>query len=1007
MAIDLALHPGSDSWPEGETERHELATEWILQSLESPPTYELQRWPEPYVPQTRTSSIFWPSGRVEPSGPLPESWPERSVSGTSARLREIHENTAIWRHNRECYPNWLVLPFDAAPRMRALTDSWEQVIVKVLPDFGDAVERLDVLRELVWRRETLLDPLLEESAGPLLEVFDDVDPHSRTVGGESRNDVDWETVTAQWKTVATYLVTSARQNFDRETFGLRVARLKPFYSGDHELRQRMHHEECLWALNWQEWKRLEELLSKWELSGEDHGWRLRKAALLIELGDVEEALRLIDKVIEAVRGWRSDPASMAAPSMEAWALWLRHLLAGDPFGPPYERWREFAPYRCDLLGDIRHHETSAAGPSDRAKSKPFELGTLPGKTISFSNVPGIRAKAALRAVRFSEVAGVPSAVFGRVQYAVGSNLLKAAADALRPYVPEWTARLTARCAAGASDEGLAKVFSRSGVAFLEQELVHDLAERQRSLVEQALERLPPSRGGVEAEYWRARLGAAMEALSRCVVRLDSHEVEEVLELAKRLYGDARVTADLSFWDALRNLLQRSWEALPRTTQERHVLDLLGLPIVGLDDFSVGRPVAKFREPAWILERPSDDRRCPAPERSEENAQQWRAVVDLLIRALEAGGEARERASGRLSVMASWKRFTVAEEIGLAAALWGSSWQQTSMLPENTKLRPWVFAKLPEPKPGVALERLRASWGDRLDWSQVGQEAHEKLLANAGDALAALRQRGVRLALTSDEVEVLRMAVERWAESDLHPILPWEASEKARPRAEALYGVATLLLKFEVSPVAARALGQRVRQERDAETPAYQLTPGILRSDGAQLDALASLLRTGLASTVRAALDSAASGLFLWLREARRSEPFVPAVPEEVLAEIGVILANRRWPSISSALQIAAWVYGDGSAEQRAVLRAPLLESLGQFIEELVYEEDFDQHPFFKRPWVDHEEVDVPLLRWRCAKLAMAMEAAGLGEEPVVARWIREAERDPLPEMRYIAEGWEG
>ncbi len=1007
MAIDLALHPGSDSWPEGETERHELATEWILQSLESPPTYELQRWPEPYVPETRISSILWPTGRVEPSGPLPESWPERSVSGTAARLREIHENTAIWRHNRECYPNWLVLPFDAAPRMRALTDSWEQVIVKVLPESGDAVERLDVLRELVWRRETLLDPLLEELAGPLLEVFDDVDPHSRTVGGESRNDVDWETVTAQWKTVATYLVTSARQNFDRETFGLRVARLKPFYSGDHELRQRMHHEECLWALNRQEWKRLEELLSKWELSGEDHGWRLRKAALLIELGDVEEALRLIDEVIEAVRGWRSDPASMAAPSMEAWALWLRHLLAGDPFGPPYERWREFAPYRCDLLGDIRHHETAAAGPSDRPKSKPFELGTLPGKTISFSNVPGIRAKAALRAVRFSEVAGVPSAVFGRVQYAVGSNLLKAASDALRPYVPEWTARLTARCAAGASDEGLAKVFSRSGVAFLEQEFVHDLAERQRSLVEQALERLPPSRGGVEAEYWRARLGAAMEALSRCVVRLGPHEVEEVLELAKRLYGDARVTADLSFWDALRNLLQRSWEALPRATQERHVLDLLGLPIVGLDDFSVGRPVAKFREPAWILERSSDDRRCPAPARSEENAQQWRAVVDLLIRALEAGGEARERASGRLSVMAPWKRFTAAEESGLAAALWGSSWQQTSMLPENTKLRPWVFAKLPEPKSGVALERLRASWSDRHDWSQVGQEAHEKLLANAGDALAALRQRGVRVALTSDEVEVLRMAVERWAESDLHPVLPWEASEKARPRAEALYGVATLLLEFRVSPVAARALGQRVRQERDAETPAYQLTPGILRSDGAQLDALASLLRTGLASTVRAALDSAASGLFLWLREASRSEPFVPAVPEEVLAEIGVVLANRRWPSISSALQIAAWVYGDGSAEQRAVLRAPLLESLGRFIEELVYEEDFDQHPFFKRPWVDHEEVDVPLLRWRCAKLAIAMEAAGLGEEPVVARWIREAERDPLPEMRYIAEGWEG
>ena len=173
--------------------------------------------------------------------------------------------------------------------MRGLTDSWEKVVVATLPEIGDAVERLPVLRELVWRRETLLDPLLRELEAPLLELFDEIDCVSRTIGGQRRDEPDWGTVTEQWKAVAAYLVTSARHSFDRDAFDLRVARLEPFLAEDHELRHRVHHEECLWALNKQDWGRLEQRLGRWELDDRDPAWRLRKAALLIELNKTGEA----------------------------------------------------------------------------------------------------------------------------------------------------------------------------------------------------------------------------------------------------------------------------------------------------------------------------------------------------------------------------------------------------------------------------------------------------------------------------------------------------------------------------------------------------------------------------------------------------------------------------------------------------------------------------------------------------------------------------------------------
>ena len=1004
VPIDLSLHPSAGTWPECRSKRYELVTEWILQSLEASQSYEFRRWPEPETAEVRPSG-FELTKPAPPHGPRPEPWPDSSASDEDERLEKVKKNTAIWRHNRECYPNWLVLPFDAAPKMRALTDSWEEIIVEALPDLGDAAERLSVLRELVWRRGTLLDPLLRELEAPLLELFDEIDCVSRTIGGQRRDELEWGAVTEQWKAVAAYLVTSARHSFDRGTFDLRVARLEPFLAEDYELSQRLHHEECLWALNKQDWGRLEQLLSRWELGDGDPAWHLRKAALLIELNETEAALRLIDEVIEAVRGWRADTASMAEPSMEAWALWLRHVLAGDPFGPAYERWREFAVYRCDLLRDIRRHERAIAGSAKKVKPRPFDLGAVPGRTIGFSNVPSLRAKAALRAIRFTELAGVPPAVFGELQYGVGNGLLAAAGDALRPYVPEWTIRLTARCSTGRSDENTDQVLSRSRMAFLERDLVRELAAAQRALIARALEHVPPKRGGIEAGFWRVRLGVGMEILSRCVARLAADEVEEVLELAKELYGDARVTADLVFWEPLRNLLRRSWEALPGPAQSQHVLGLLSLPIVGFDGFSVDRPVVNFREPAWLMDEGPSQRGCPPPQRSVATEEQWASVVDLVARALSCGGEARKRAMARLAKLAAWGRLTSSEEQRLASSLWGSDWNQNSNLPKEAGVHPWVFALLPQPRTGLALDRLRASWGEPMEWGGQPHDSLEKFLGSVGSALGGLRSHDSDVTLLEEEKDVLRAAVEQWAEVSASPPLSWETHE-VEARWGATRAVAELLLRFTVSEAAAIKLGQRVKRFRHAEVPAYELVPGTLNSAPEQLEELAWTLRLGLSSTVSKQLVSAVHGLFLWLEAIKNGAPPLPAIPIPVLREVGVIVANRRWDALSHALGISEWVFREGTEEQQHVLREPLLEGLGRLLQELVYEEDVDEHPFIKRPWVDHEEVDVPFLRWRCALAARAMRAAGLDDEPVVGRWLEKAEKDPFPEMRLVAKEWE-
>ena len=50
-------------------------------------------------------------------------------------------------------------------------------------------------------------------------------------------------------------------------------------------------------------------------------------------------------------------------------------------------------------------------------------------------------------------------------------------------------------------------------------------------------------------------------------------------------------------------------------------------------------------------------------------------------------------------------------------------------------------------------------------------------------------------------------------------------------------------------------------------------------------------------------------------------------------------------------------------------------------------------------WQHDEDVDVPLLRWGCTHLAIAMAGNGLDAEPAFARWVGNASQNPLPEVR--------
>ena len=412
---------------------------------------------------------------------------------------------------------------------------------------------------------------------------------------------------------------------------------------------------------------------------------------------------------------------------------------------------------------------------------------------------------------------------------------------------------------------------------------------------------------------------------------------------------------------------------------------------------------RYPDPGVLVNRDSEIR---LPERCGDNEAEWRAVVTLLHRALRTGGEARERAAIRLGPVARQGILTNAETSELADALWAAENVATGYLPTNTTLYDWAFLLLPEPETGLAARRFRRKWlsrdvvQSRHDLSRSGGTIRvefgsspddpaklEDRLWYLGNAVAASRAHGGSLDLTDVERDRVVDLVSQWANSPVnnHPY-DLIRSQMQRYLRWGLEGLVPILSRNEIPEPVGEALFQKFKELTESGTPAFGPIGGLVRVLPHRVAELAAWLRTGLASGSRDMASVALSGLSSWIQMSNSSDLSVHSPPEDILREVGVIIAARRKESLSAALQIAKQVFDDGNDDQRDVILNFTLDGLEYLAEELRYD-------------TENDDIDVPNLRWRCTQLASSMSNAGFSCRPAVVRWLELAPTDPFPEIR--------
>ena len=634
------------------------------------------------------------------------------------------------------------------------------------------------------------------------------------------------------------------------------------------------------------------------------------------------------------------------------------------------------------------------GESALDKGPLFDLGMVRMPGLSFSNAEIWQWSAAHRAVRLAEVAGLPPSV--EITTVAAKNMLLAARRLWR-HEPEFAARLVLRASNSDSCDTLNFVLSRARVAVIPDEAVQRLANtcirgiefiRRRIVVSDALAR----------DYSRKRLVVLMEALSRFVLRMESQELDSIWSKVIGWYSHSDIAATMRVERAVWNLLLRTWEALPDSIREDRVLDLFEAPIVGMDGFAVQgvgdagkrRLATNYPDTYAVLARHGS----PPVARTKATNSRRAEIVRNLVRALKGDEETRKRAALRTLQLENVVKLSAGERSRISKALWGVGFVEHDELPSGTDLFDWAFLVLPEPKKGLAEKQFRAKWLD--EDSLAEPKDYWETFWQVGFAIRNLRVRGKPFPLSEQEQSRLADAIKQWSEEPVPASLrrltgasadffPGGADDQIR---KALSGLCHILVAIDIPQEVVQQLYTKAMKLNESAMPARSLYAGFARLLPHLLDDIVHEMKVALASDVSRIAVDASVGLAFWLRRASDENAVVVSPPIELVREIGVIVAARRKAALAISLRMADWIFAHGCDKQRDAIAPLVAEGLEKLHKKLQYGE------------LQDEDFDVPLLRWRCAQLALSMIEKGYDANDAVIRWSREAANDPLPEVRH-------
>jgi SIR2-like domain len=623
-------------------QRHRLAIELFLQAL----NFEGNSKPKPHE---------WKPEDLHRQQVTPDDYmrqfkePEYAASLLTAQLESL-------RISRESYPGWLVCP--PSVRLQILHQLNASFLTAKSVAALSSDDRAKLLYETAWRYSVTLEYIPDWLAEAMARVSN---PEESCVLS-NRQQLEICVVllrNSRWITADS----AEGQQVVTQHIGALVGILERHARCFPDAAAELSYHKALTARDALDYAAMDAAARG--VVGEDSVWKLRQAALLMELGKTDEASQLIAKAYGDLREFhRRDRNSIPVLSRLMWAHWLLDSMQRGAHDRPLEKLPAFAEsmyreWKCDpwtWIEDIRNKaiERQEKYLKDRNPIEPsFEQGIYRdnSKKVCFSN----ETSDFLLLDGLTTNVGIPLRAGGAFLLI---NLLAGTAEKLVLSggigIELWDCTLAIRAASSESSPSIKDVFTRVGVASIPKEVADTLVER----ILKAMDYWCAQRHkGINEQQDGAltMLRVQMEVLARMVVRISPEKAKEIFRLAISL-GKQRDFHHHWLFDVVGGLITHSLDSIPKAEHGDLLSETLEFPLqceVMGSDFP--------RWPNVVVDQLKPRSTYLGLERR----------IDELIAVVRTNrGVSRSAALERLLPLARDRFLTDGEQKKLACAFWG-------------------------------------------------------------------------------------------------------------------------------------------------------------------------------------------------------------------------------------------------------------------------------------------------------------------------------------------------
>lgn len=1027
--IDLSPLFTKDLYPNAQI-RHQYATEWFLRSLEKGAPADKRFWPKP---QTRTPQHTYPHLPPLLPGPNPPLGPGPSnLQGEPLKSQDINSLISSWRQCRLNDPGWIVLPPSNSSELWMYTKDWIEPVFKAVPGLTGPND-LFLLDELVWRVERTGFPLAINWASTIESVLDKYNPFPRQMDSDSigvirpstegYRELDWQEISAAWVRLAFAITREARDDQDITRYKKWHSRLEPICQGNPEWISEWYYESALWHLSRTELLELRKTLSSWPLSRDQTGWSLKRAGILAELGDTNEAQSLVLQTLAEIR--RRMPSvtpDFRLLSQEGWAMLLSKALQRNKLDTEEElkseysdRWERLTAYRCspwpvisELTSDLE--ELGRKGEDTPDNFDPYRVA---GRSIHFSSdSPFEKTRPAFAFMRMFEHTGLPMRC-GSVN--MWEHTTVTAAKAIEEFAPMWA--LSALIRTG-SAKNVASWFDRVKVAQLAEETVTALYEMLTASLIQALGEVAHGSfsGLLNPKLAERHIRIACEVLSRICFRLDPEKQLFLFDMALQMYVLPRFRSDYLLHQPLEKLFERLMFSIDPSVLTARLGPLISLSIPGENGFEVST-AESWPEPTDYFVEPSNWEPSPDDDLNPR--------ISNLIHLVRIGSvEIRRRAIQRLHILRDLGYLSADEQSTFGEAIWNQRDQVTG-LPTGTPL--WVAAEIPGPAPSMAYDSIKQylfKAGFPHVFSHTEQDGRRVRSVSIGRAPGEYHRNWLSVAnvfsspplpieWTPREMAHLLSQIESWWAQERDEFSSerfgslFDVREELMDRASLAVDLLSRVVipRVDITDIDTQNVVLATLESMSAHSvPTAAAYPMTLHFAAEKQAMVTTLLRQGLNSLDHVLVREAIRGLSRWILLSVKGNTAqgIPVPPPDLLFDLVRRLTVRQQPGLESTMVHLAELL----EECPETLSEPMLESISTALWYLAEETklispDHHANNLTIRPTIPLS--DRPRARGLAARLANRMYLhlvkKGMPIPESVLGWKEAASRDPLPEVR--------